>query len=467
MGTLSILNASMAGATQRAITITLGKNNSDDLKRAFGVGLSVHAVISVIVLLFAETLGIYYLNNYAVIPADRVEACFWVFQISVATITISILNVPFQGVIIAHERMGIYALFSIVDVAIKLLICVLLSMQKTDKLVLYAALLLVGVVINFLWSQLYCHNNFEEARLRFRWDEGLFKEIFTLAGWSLSGNIALLANTQGIVLIINLFFGPTVNAAFAVSSQATNLINQFRNSFQTAVNPQIIKTFAQENYIEMHNLIFSSSKLSYFLMLFFAIPLFYEAPLLLKIWLNTVPEHSVHFLRIGLFLCMVQAVRNPLVIAALASGNLKKYQSVVIGILSLGLPITFTAYQMGAIPETSAYVLLILTLAAVFASAYMLTNLIKMKFMSFLTSVIIRLCLVTIIALPIPSILFFQMDEGLYRLLVLSLLSFFVSISSIYFIGLSPNEKYFVSNLASKQYGRLPFVDKMRRNQNS
>lgn len=264
VSTLSILNGSMAGATQRWITIALGQENLDYLKKVFSIGVSAQAIIAVIVFLIIETLGLWYLFNYAVIPEERMNASFWVFQISAVTMVLNILNVPFIGAIMAHEKMGAFAMFSIIDVVMKLLICYVLYITMLDKLIVYALLLLATYLINFLIQQIYCYKKFEEARFKFGWDKQILKQMWSLAFWSMSGNIAYVGYTQGITLLINLFFGPTMNAAMAIANQAGNVINQFSSNFQTAMNPQITKNYAKNNLNEMHDLVFRSAKFSYF-----------------------------------------------------------------------------------------------------------------------------------------------------------------------------------------------------------
>ena len=176
----------------------------------------------------------------------------------------------------------------------------------------------------------------------------MYKEMWNLTSWTMVGHVSLICYTQGITLLINLFFGPVLNAAYSIANQATNIINQFSSSFQTAINPQITKSYAAKQYDEMHKLVYRSSKFSYFLMLIIAVPLFYEANFLLEIWLGKVPEHSVVFMRSGIFIAMLTAVRNPLVTAAVANGNLKKYQLVVNGILMMVAPLLYVAFKLGA-----------------------------------------------------------------------------------------------------------------------
>lgn len=457
VGSLAVLNGAMAGATQRWITIALGKGNEENLKKVFGVGLTAQAIVAVIVLMLVESLGIWYLYTYAVIPEERMDTAFWVFQISAVTMILTILNVPFQGVIMAHEKMGAFALFSITDVVMKLVICFVLFVTSFDKLLIYALLLFLAFVINFICMQIYCYRKFVEARLHFMWDKVMYKEMWGLAFWTISGNLAYVGYTQGTTLLINFFFGPAMNAAAGVAGQATNIIVQFSNNFQVALNPQITKNYAQENYQDMHKLMFRSSKFSYYLMLFFAVPLFYESHFLLKLWLSNVPQHTVLFMRLGLFIAMLMAVRNPLTTAAMANGKLRNFQFVVNGILLLVCPVLYGVYKLGAFAEASSIVFLIFLFIATIASAYMLRKMVLLNFKEFIYKVLFVIIRITVLAFMLPCIIYLALPEGWTRLFILSIASGLWSIGVIYMFGLDAGERNFIKSLI------LKFITKIRK----
>ncbi|WP_111307970.1 MATE family efflux transporter [Confluentibacter sediminis] len=445
--TLSVLNGSMAGATQRWITVALGEGNVDNLKKVFSIGVSAQVIIATIVLVIIETAGLWYLFNYAVIPPDRFNASFWVFQISAITMVLEIINVPFTGAIMAHEKMGAFAMISIIEVVMKLLICYLLYITLLDKLIVYAVLLFITYLIIFLIQKIYCYRNFIEARFTLGWDKKILKDMWSLAFWSMSGNIAYVGYTQGITLLINLFFGPAMNAAMAVANQAGNIINQFSSNFQTAMNPQITKNYAKGNLKDMHDLVFRSAKFSYFLMLIFVVPLFFEAPLLIGIWLKEVPDHTVNFLRIGLFVSMLMAVRNPLIVSAQAYGDLRKYQFVVIPILLMVCPISYVFLKLGGFPEITSLVMLCIMIIAVFASAYMLRDMVSLNFKDFVEKVIFKVLIVTILSFIPPAVVYVMLEEGILRFLILGALSLVTSLISIYKVGLTTSEQIFVVSM--------------------
>lgn len=450
VGTLSVLNGAMAGTTQRWITIALGKGDINNLKKVFSVGLTAQLIIGVIILLIIETIGIWYLYTYAVIPIERMPAAFIVFQISALTMLLSIMNVPFNGAIIAHEKMGAYAFFSIFDVVMKLIICFALYITPYDKLVVYASLLFLTFLINFCAVQVYSRKKFVEARLRLGWDKQMYKQMWGMTFWSMSGHAAYVGYTLGITLLINLFYGPAMNAAAGIAGRATNIINQFSGNFQIALNPQITKSYAQEKYTDMHTLMFRSAKFSYFLMLLFAVPLFYEAHFLLEFWLGNVPDRSVEFLRIGLFVSMFIAVKEPLEKAAMANGHLRNYQFVVYGILLLVCPISYGIYKLHGIPESSSYVLLFCVILAVLGGAYMLRKMVQLNFNEFLRSVMVPICVFTPLCFVFPGIIYCAMPESFYRLLLLSAISVVTTLVIVFYGVLNKHERasllFFISS---------------------
>lgn len=453
VGMLGVINPAMAGATQRWITIALGKEDINYLKKVFSVGMTSQVILVVIALFLTETIGLWYLYNHAVIPVERFDTCFWVFQISVLTMALDIIGVPFLGSIMAHEKMGAFAFLSIIDVLMKLVVCYALYISTRDNLLLYSCLIFLTFAITFLLQQIYCHRNFIEARFKFGWDQVMYKEMWQLASWSISGNIAYVGYSQGITMLINLFFGPVMNAAAGIANQAGNVINHFSGNFQTALNPQIVKNFAKEDFVAMNQLVFRASKFSFFLMLIFSVPLFLEAPLLLDIWLKKVPEHSVNFLRIGLFVSMFMALRNPLVTAANATGKVRKHASVVVSILLTIMPISYVILKLGGIPESASFVILFVTIVATFASAYILSKMIHLNFKDFVNQVMYKVFLVTLVSFALPSLIFYVLDEGLVRLIILSATSTVSTCFAVLFIGFSYSERIFVIGMIKSKLG--------------
>lgn len=447
VGMLATLYGPMASATQRCLTFSLGKDDEVLTRKVFSTSVSSQLIIALLLFIAIETIGVWYLNHYAVIPDDRKDIAFWVFQISTITMILTILNVPFQGAIIAHEKMGVFATFTISDVTMKLIICYALYNTSLDKLLLYAWLLFITFLINFIGIQIYCHLKIKEARFILGWDKKIFKDMWGLAFWSISGNIAFIGYSQGITLLINMFYGPILNTAAGIGGQATNIINQFSSNFQTALNPQITKCYAANELTDMHQLIYRSSKFSFYLMLILAVPFFFEAHFFLEIWLKEVPDHAVSFMRLGIFISMLSALRNPLYIAAMANGNIKYFQLITNGILLLICPISYYFYKNGGIPETGTIVYLITLFFTILVSAYLLQRMIKLNFKDFITKIIIRIIIISLITFALPMLIYYNYEEGWYRLILLSIFSCSVTIATILFIGMDKQERIFIYNI--------------------
>lgn len=450
----SILNGSMSGATQRWITIALGEGDQTRLNKVFAVGMTAQLGITFIAVASYESLGLWYLYHYAVFPEERLNAIFWVFQFSVITAIIQLFSVPFMGAITAHEKMSALVYVAFIDVFIKIIICIALPFISLDKLIFYAVLILLGEILKIAFYIYYC-KRFEEAKFKFAWDYTIFKDMWRIAFWSLSGSIAYMSYTVGITMMINIFFGPIANAAAGIAGQAVNIVNQFRSSFQQAMNPQITKNFAQKNLLDMEKLVIRSSKFSQYLVLVFGIPLFIEAPFLLDIWLKDVPVNAVEFLRASLFVAMAMTIREPLVTASLASGDLKRYVIVVTSILMLIVPFTYLAYSLDASPETGNWITFAIMFVAIFPSAYMLQRMTGLNFLRFVKGAMIPIVTVTILSFVIPLIIQQFFEEGWLRLILVSFASLVSSLGIIYLLGLEEREKYFFKNKSINIFKRI------------
>lgn len=441
----SILTTAMSGTTQRYITIALGENNINKLKETFSVGLSIHLIISLILFICIEILGLYFLYNYAVIPKDRLTAAFWVFQISTITAILTIINVPFNGTIIAHEKMSAFAFFSIIDVVTKLLICFILPYTSLDKLIVYACLLFISSIINFISMQIYCIKKFIEAKYKLSWNKGMFKSMFGMTSWSLIDKVAYIGFAQGVTLVTNIFFGPAVNAASGIASQGSNVISQFTQNFQVAVNPQITKSYANGDLENMHKLIIRSAKFSCFLLLYLIIPIFFEAETLLKLWLGNVPDHAVLYLKLSLITSLINAIINPLQTSNMACGRVRNYLLARNLILLLILPVTYFTYKFGGIPESSVIVNISMFTIAMIVGAKILQSQIQLKFSLFLHEIVLNITIITILSCIIPFLIHIYLDNDIARLIITTLSSIVSTSLLIYIVGLNNKERQFIS----------------------
>lgn len=435
------LNSAMSSGTQRFLTFELGRGDKEKLKRVFITSMNIHIIIAVIVFILAETAGLWLLYNKMTIPEDRFDAAFWVYQCSILSTMVMFISVPYNATIIAHERMSAFAYISILEAILKLLIVYLLLLGDIDKLILYAVLMLaVQVIIRFTYN-IYCRRHFEETRYSFLFDKQLFKEMLSFSGWNLWGNMASVAFTQGLNILLNMFFGPVVNAARGVAVQVQQAVTQFSMNFQTAINPQVTKSYAIEDYDYMHSLIFRSSRFTFFLLLCICLPIFMEAEALLGIWLKEVPEYSATFLRLILCVTILDAVSNPLMVSAQATGKIKVYQSVVGGILLMIFPIAYIVLKLGGNPQSVFIVHLTICVIAFVVRLLIVRSLVRLSVGSYFKDVILRCMVVGICSLIIPIISNYLLSETLIGVLTECLISIFSAGLFSFLIGMTSRER--------------------------
>ena len=452
----SVLSGSLSSSISRFITFELGKGNIERLKTIFSTGVNIQLGMSVLIIIIAEAVGIWFLNAKMNIPADRMVAANWVFQCAILTFVLNLLSVPYNAAIIAHEKMSAFAYISVVEVTLKLIIVYMLTISPFDRLKTYAVLLLfVGAVIRFIYGY-YCKRHFEECTYHFVFDKPVLKEMTGFAGWNFLGNGAYMLNTQGVNILMNLYFGVAVNAARGIATQVDAALKQFVNNFTTAVNPQITKSYAQGDLAYMHKLVCRSAKFSAFLMMFFAVPIILETNTILTIWLKTVPDYAVIFLQwiiISSFMDTVLA--NSLVTSMFATGKIKRYQIIVTTVGCLVFPLSWIAFKLGFEPQVGYIVYFIIYTILLFVRLYLLKDMVKLPVMMYIREVLYKLAPVIVVGFAIPGILILTMDAGWLRLILVCLLSVLVTAASEYFIGLSNKEKDFVAEKIKLVIGKI------------
>lgn len=441
----SVLSGSLSSSISRFITFELGKGNIERLKTIFSTGINIQLGMSVLIIIIAEAVGIWFLNTKMNIPTDRMVAANWVFQCAILTFVLNLLSVPYNAAIIAHEKMSAFAYISVVEVSLKLIIVYMLMISPFDRLETYAVLLLlVGAVIRFIYGY-YCKRHFEECTYHFVFDKPVLKEMTGFVGWNFLGNGAYMLNTQGVNILMNLYFGVAVNAARGIATQVDAALKQFVNNFTTAVNPQIIKSYAQGDLAYMHKLVCRSAKFSAFLMLFFAIPILLETQSILTIWLKTVPEYAAIFLQLIIISSFVDTVlANSLVTSMFATGNIKRYQIIVTTIGCLVFPFSWIAFQLGFQPEIAYVLYFIIYTVLLGVRLYLLKDMVKLPVMMYVREVLYRVLPVMIICFIIPMMIRYSMQEGWMRLILLCLVSTIVTAVVEYSIGLTKNERKFI-----------------------
>ena len=355
---MGFLNGSISAGTSRFITYELGRGDLEQLRNVFNVSLVSHMLIAGIIVIIAETVGLWFVNTQMVFAEDRTIAVNIVYQLSIITSVLQITQMPYTATIIAHEKMSIYAYISILEVVLKLaMVFGLMALHNVDTLIVYAFLIFVIQIIIIFFYRGYCRRHYKESKWRFVKDKKKYKEIFSFAGWDIIGGLCVLTQGQGMNILLNVYFGPIVNAARAVSYQVQGAFTQFTSNFMTAVNPEIIKSYARKDYSSMIKLINDASLYSFYLLLIFMMPAMFKLDVLLNIWLKDVPEQTLIFSLIILGLLLVRAIARPVIMGTHATGDIKSLNLYAGGLGLLPLPVSWLLYHLGAPAVTGFWII--------------------------------------------------------------------------------------------------------------
>ena len=449
---LSFFNGMMQSASSRFFTFGLGKKDFQYLDKVVGTTFLIYVIFIGVVLILAETLGIWFLENKLVIPLERMHAARIIYQFSIVTFICSLLSIPFVSMITAHESMKIYAYVGVIEALLRLLIAFGVAFVTFDKLVAYGAFMMFAGFFILCIYFIYAKRNYKECKLHFYFEKSLFSEILSYSGWSLFGALVGIARGAITNILLNMFFGPIVNAARAVSSQVSTGVNSFAHSFFNAVRPQIIKNYAANEIHRMTFLMEQSAKGVYFLMFLFSLPIILETPYILKLWLKNPPDGAVLFVQLTLIEILIDSVNLPVMTAANATGKIKLYQSVVGGILLLCAPISYIVLKFGA-PAYSVLLVMILTIIiATVVRLYLITRILDFKPFQFLKEVLPSVLLVTLFSGGISYGVQQVLNEGLLRLILVTLTS---SVSIIAFALLFGVKKEIRAKLFSALKNKL------------
>lgn len=437
----SVLSGSLSAAISRFITYEIGKGNQDKLNKIFSSAVTIQLGLAGIIILLAETIGIWFLNIKMNIPELRMEAANWVFQFSILTFAINLISVPYNASIIAHEKMSAFAYISILEAVGKLTIAYLIAISPIDKLIFYAILMCVVALVVRLAYGNYCKRHFCECTYHFSWDKLLLKQMFGFAGWNFIGASASILRDQGGNIIINLFCGPAVNAARGIAFQVSNAVQGFTNNFMTALNPQITKSYASGNKEYLMELLFQGARLSFYILLLLSLPILVNTHYILTLWLNTVPAHTVLFVQLALIFAMSESISYPLVTAILSTGNIRNYQILAGGINMMNLPISYILLRFNMIPEIIFIIAIIISQLCLGIRLFILKKLIGLEIKKYLYNVWLNIIVVSCIASIIPIWLSYKTQESLKCFIFLSLISIIIVCLVELFIGCSAKER--------------------------
>lgn len=440
----SFVNNSMAQASQRYITFEVGTGRPEALRRVFSTCVYLHLIIACVIVLLGETVGLWYVYKVAVIPPDRFKAALWVYQCSIIVAATTIITVPYNALIIAHERMSAFAYLSIVEAALKLTLVFLLMVIPYDKLIVYGLMMAFVAVLMRLFYGLYSKKEFPETKLERRVDKAYIRDMGKFAGWSFWGSLAAAGYTQGLNLLINLFFAPAVNAARGIAVTIQAVVRNFANNFQVAVNPQITKSYATNDLNYMHSLIYRASLFSFSLFYIVALPVFLEINTVLSLWLVQTPPYTSIFIRILLLISTIELLASPLNVSAQATGDIKKFEVTIGVILLLIVPISYIVLKISPRPENVFLVYLFQVCVAQLARLFLMRSKIGLSLRKYFNNVVLKVIFVALIGLSLPTAVHLLINNQYLRLIVVVLTCMSFTPCIVYFIGLNKTEQSLV-----------------------
>lgn len=443
----SFLNNSLISATRRFLNFNIGKRDYEAVHKVFCMSVNIYFILAFVIFILAETIGLWFVETKLNIPSERSYAASWVYQFTIITFIINLLRVPYNASITAYERMDFYAYISLAEVTLKLLVIYLLYTTSYDKLIVYAFLYtLVPFIITLIYKY-YCNYKFETTRYNKIWDKDIFLQMFSFSGWSLFGSAANMSAQQGINILINLFHGVTANAAVGIANQVSSNVYQFIGNFQTAFHPQIIKSYAAKETTAFIQLIFQSSKFSYYLMFLLALPLLMTTQTLFELWLTEVPQYAVIFCQLLLIFFIIECLATPLWMSVEATGQIRNYQILMACCILLNFPLVYIFYKFGY-PVYTAWIIRIVVhiITFIVRLVYMKTKL-QFPIRQYIQKVIIPITMVSILSIPLPLLLRIYLKENFLTFTIIVITCLLAISSSIYWVGLEGTERSLIKSL--------------------
>ena len=447
----SFINGALTSATQRYLNFYIGRNDEKKTHDVFCMSMNIYIILSFVFLIAAETIGLWFVNTQLNIPNGRMVAANWIYQFTVFSFMLNLTRVPYNASLIAYEKMDFYAYLSLLDVTLKLGIVYLLYISPIDKLIAYGFLFMCTDLVDNIIYRVYCKRKFTTASYHWIWDKGMFRELFKFSGWSLFGNAANVLAQQGLNILVNIFYGVTLNAALGIANQVASKVVQFFSNFQTAFNPQIVKYYAEGNKDEFFKLIFRTSRLSYFLMLLISFPLMLKIDVILDLWLVDVPQYTNIFCQLILIFYLIEALSGSLWMSIQATGDIKVYQILISSINFLTLPFIYLTLKIG-LPVWSVWATRILMDIILFiVRCFYLQKKIELPLPIYCKDVLLPVAVATIIILPIPIIYEYSVENYYANLIGSIILSIVCTIIATYYIGLKKNERQKIASLVLKR----------------
>lgn len=443
----SFLQAALRNATYRYLAFELGTGDRKKLTIVYSMAINSHLLLALFLFLLLEIGGIWFLNYKLNIPESRLNAANWAYHFSLLTFCLGIIRTPFESNIIAHEKMDFYAIISIFEVVAKLLIVYLLIIIPFDKLIMYAILMTAVYLLLSMGYYIYCKIKFRDCVYERIWETSILKQFCSYSGWSLLVNGACIVRTQSINIFFNLFLGVIANAALGIANQVVAALNSFVASFTQAFNPQIIKSYAANDSTYFYRLLFSTSKLSYYLLFIITLPFVLNVNFVLGLWLGDYPEMAPIFIETIILYYLIDAMQMPLVTAVHATGKLKTHQILISIIVFAMIPIAYLLLYFGLSGSLVLALNAICNLVCAIARTIYMKRLIQLDVKKYVKTVVLPIGMVSLFSVPIPIYLSFSYEDGWLKFIVLSIVSLLLSILIVYYMGLDSEEKLMLKKM--------------------
>jgi O-antigen/teichoic acid export membrane protein len=453
---IAFLNSAMAIGTQRFLSYELGRDQPTESRRIFSTAMLIHLGVAILIFIIAETLGVWIVNHVLTIPEARLDAANWILQCAIFGLMVNIVQVPYTAVIISRERMNVYAYMSFVDVAAKLGIVFMLGIGGFDKLKLYGTLHAASGILVALLYALYCRKSFRECRLTTEISWPKMREMTSFVGWNLSAHIASVLSNQGVNMLLNVHFGPAINAARGVAMQASGTIQGFVGNIQAASAPQIVKTYAAGEIEQEKKLILFTCKITFCLLFLMALPVFLEARTVLVLWLKNPPPEAAGFLKLILIDALICTSANPMFHAIMATGRIKTYQIICSSVVMGSVLIAWFLLAKGFSAHVVFYIAILVSIFLLWRRLVFLKQEIGFSFTVYRKALLMPALKIITVSAVIPVWIHFSMTESLSRFIWVTLAAFTITPLAILWLGLQKNEVAFLKAKISAKFSKPP-----------
>ena len=442
---ISFVNTSLIAAFQRYYNVVMGEGIREELRLWFRSSLSSQLLLVFLILLLAETVGLWFLNNVMVIPETRIVAANWIFQASTVAVIFSVFQAPYTAIVTACEKMNIFAIISVIDAFLKLVIVLSLQFVDADKLIVYSVLLMLVSLFNLSFYIIYVEGKLDLGRFSFVWQWKKIISLFTFAGYSFVDMLSQTLKSSGLNVLLNVFFGPVVNAARGLAYQVLSATNQFVKSFQLSFQPQLTMSYAENNFDYLNRLYFSASKISFFMILIITVPIIVETDAILHIWLgDNVPDHTVAFIRLILVTSWVSCFANPTSVIIYATGQMKKFTMWVSGLNLAILPVAYIFLKLGFVPESAMVVSLVITVIVQMVRMAILKNLVNISIIEYFKKVLLPSFGVCMTSFVLPLLFHNITNYSVINSIVNCSITVIWIVLAVWLIGTNKEEKQFI-----------------------